>query len=236
VAVAGLAIAVTVTGFIQAQTPGGGAPVAGGAAPAAGRDVAVFNVAKVMKEFQKWQFYAQEMNKVRTAEATRLGQLQEGMTKLKADIEKETVAAQKDVKEKQLREMVRQYEDLDREVRKRIDEQSSKHLKELHDDINLVVQKVSERNGFGIVFAYPDATTEQEKTSPLYYELKLRPPAAMPFFVSPNCDITSAVIETLNKYRPSPGPVVPVGGTAPAGTPAPGTVPTPGVPAGRPGG
>lgn len=245
-ALVGMTGAVDLAGNLRAQGPATGAatPPAGGAgtgaAPAAGgRDVAVFNVAKVMKEFQKWQFYAAEMNKQRAGENVRLTQMGEQISKLKAELEKDPAGPNRDAKEKQYKDLLRQYEDISAEVRKRIDEQSSKHLKELHDDIKVVVEAVANRNGFGVVFAYPDATTEEEKKSPLYFELKLRPPAAMPFFVSSNCDITEAVIQTLNKYRPSPGPVTTTGGTAPATTPPPaGTTPPAAGPGtvGRPGG
>ena len=240
-ALVGMAGAVYLAGEAKSQVPGTGTPptgAAGAAAPAAtgGRDVAVFNVAKVMKDFQKWQFFANEMNKVRAAETMELAKMGETLAKLKSEIEKETLGQQREIKEKQYRDLSRQYQDKSEEVKKRIDEQSSKHLKELHDDIKVVVEAVATRNGFGIVMAYPDATTEEEKKSPMYFELKLRPPAAMPFFVSPNCDITEAVIQTLNKYRPAPGPIATTGGTTPpAGTGSP-VVPTPGTGPGQPGG
>src|SRR5262245_39992540 len=231
--------AVFLAGSIRAQGPatGGTTPPAGGpggAAPAAnaGRDVAVFNVAKVMKDFQKWQFYANEMNKVRATRTAELAQLGETLAKMKKELETDPAGPNRDAKEKQYKNLARQYQEKSDEVRKQIDEQSSKHLKELHDDIKVVVEAVANRNGFGVVFAYPDATTEEEKKSPMYFELKLRPSAAMPFFVSSNCDITEAVIQTLNKYRPSPGPIATTGGTAPVGTPpATGTV-GPGAPGG----
>jgi Skp family chaperone for outer membrane proteins len=215
--------------------PGAPPAGAGAGAPAAtgGRDVAVFNVAKVMKDFQKWQFFANEMNKVRAAETAELAKMGETLAKMKAQIEaKDTPTATREALEKQYKDLSRQYQDKSDEVRRRIDEQSSKHLKELHDDIKVVVEAVANKNGFGVVFAYPDATTEEEKKSPLYFELKLRPPAALPFFVSQNCDITEAVVQTLNKYRPAPGPIATTGGTT-AGSPAPGTpgggtVPVPG--------
>jgi Skp family chaperone for outer membrane proteins len=232
-ALVGMAGAVYLAGVGKAQGPGGASPPAGAPAAAAGKDVAVFNVAKVMKDFQKWQFYAKVMNDVRTAQTTRLGQMADQLAKLKADIEKDSVATSRELKEKQYKELARQYEDAGTEARKQIDEQSSKHLKELHDDIKVVVEAVANRNGFGVVFAYPDATTEEEKKSPMYFELKLRPPAAMPFYISQNCDITEAVIQTLNKFRPAPAaaPVTTTGGTAPAvGAPGGvGTVPTPGI-------
>jgi Skp family chaperone for outer membrane proteins len=169
------------------------------------------------------------MNKVRASETQILAQLGEQLAKMKKELETDAAGPNRDAKEKQYRDLSRQYQDKSDEVRKKIDEQSSKHLKELHDDIKVVVEAVANRNGFGVVFAYPDATTEEEKKSPLYYELKLRPPAAMPFFVSQNCDITEAVIQTLNKYRPAPGPIATTGGT---GTPTP---PPAGTGAGAPG-
>jgi len=222
-ALVGMAGAVYLAGEARSQGPGTGTPPVGaaGAAPAGstGRDVAVFNVAKVMKDFQKWQYFAGEMNKQRAAETVVLGQMGDQLAKLKDEIGKETVATVREAKEKQYRDLSRQYQDKSEDVKKRIDEQSSKHLKELHDDIKVVVEAVANKNGFGIVMAYPDATTDEEKKSPMYFELKLRPPSAMPFFVSPNCDITEAVIATLNKYRPAPGPIATTGGTAPGAPP-----------------
>ena len=87
-------------------------------------------------------------------------------------------------------------------------------------------------NGFDLVLAYPDAITAEEMTSPLYYDLKLRPPAAMPFYVSPSVDMTDVLITTLNTNFKPPAEVAPAGGVPPG---APG-LPPPGVPPGRPGG
>src|SRR4029077_17425514 len=109
----GTSAAVYIGGQIRAQGPGAGAPRSaggpGGAAPAAnaGRDVAVFNVAKVMKDFQKWQFYANEMNKVRATETGRLGPMGERLAKLKADLEKDAAGPNRDAKEKEYKDLSR---------------------------------------------------------------------------------------------------------------------------------
>ena len=53
----------------------------------------------------------------------------------------------------------------------------------------------------------------------------------MPFYVSPNVDITAVVVATLNKHYPAPGPIDPgpgvttTGGAGGAGTPPAGTPP-----------
>src|SRR4051794_38780852 len=68
------AVAGTVTaGSLSAQPPAGGGAGAAAAAPA--RGAAVFNVAKVMKDYQKWQFFAAAMNKERANQAQQLATL-----------------------------------------------------------------------------------------------------------------------------------------------------------------
>jgi hypothetical protein len=84
-------------------------------------------------------------------------------------------------------------------------------------------------------------------------ELKLKPPAAQPFFVARHIDLTGVIVETLNKWYPAPAvpdtppqpqggppqpgqaqPGQPIPGQSPPGQPHPGQ-PNPGAP-GRPGG
>ena len=196
-------------------------------APAAAppsRGTAVFNVAKVMKEYGKWQYFAAEMNKVRVARAGELAGIRNEVVKLEEDYKKEAVQTTKLALEQKMLAYQRQFEDKERTIRKEIDEQSAVHLKTLFSEIRTVVDAVAKTNGFELVLAYPDALTQEEINSPLYFDLKMRPPAAMPFYVSPNIDITNVVVQTLNKNFAPPGPI-------PAATPgvsgAGGTAPVP---------
>jgi hypothetical protein len=70
-----------------------------------------------------------------------------------------------------------------------------------------VVDKIAELNGYHIIFAYPDAVTPEELASGYIKELKLKPPAAQPFFVAPHADITAVVVKTLNVWYPPIDPV-----------------------------
>src|SRR5439155_10248286 len=125
---------------------------------------------------------------------------------------------------KVLVEKQRMFEDRERGIRKALDEESAGHLKQLFGEIQACVKACVEANGYDIVFAYPDATTAEETQSPLYYDLKLRPSAAMPFYVAPAADMTEILVATLNKHFPPPAPVTPAGATQPA----------PGAPGGAP--
>src|SRR5205823_6981089 len=81
---------------------------------------------------------------------------------------------------------------------------ASKIISDLYDDIKKVVDATAEMNGYHVVFAYPDAVTDEEKKNPFLKELKLKPPAAQPFYVARHVDLTGIVIQTLNAWNPAP--------------------------------
>ena len=208
-ALVALGLGLYVTGQVYAQSPGV-VPTPGAPAKPARTDptrVAVFNVAKVMKEFQKWQFYAVTMNNKRITAAGELGKLRNEIVELQAKAEKEP---RKDVQDQivvAMRDKQRLFEDKERLARKQLDEESAAHLKNLFTEIQRAVGAIVESNGFDVVFAYPDAVTAEEKASPLMVDLMMRPPAAIPFYVSKSADVTDILIGTLNKHFVSPGPV-----------------------------
>ncbi|CAN5512835.1 hypothetical protein BH11PLA2_BH11PLA2_09130 [soil metagenome] len=218
-----LALAVVPAGMLITREVSAQAPAAGTAATAPAvpsRGTAVFNVPKVMREYQKWQYFAQEVNKDRTEKAALLAKKQNEMIDLENRRKVETIKSKQDEMAQQLTVLQRQLEDMEKTARKEIDDKSMSHLRTLFGELRQVVDAVATTNGFELVLAYPDASTPEELSSPMYLEMKLRTPAAMPFYVSKNIDITSVVIETLNKNFPAPKPltgITPAGATAPAG-------------------
>ena len=101
-----------------------------------------------------------------------------------------------------------------------------------------MVDKTAEMNGYHIVFAYPDAVTPEELKSPYIKELKLKPPAAQPFYVAPHVDMTGGGGPDAQHLVPAAGregpavdvskldvPTPPPGGLAPP-APWPGPAPT----------
>jgi Skp family chaperone for outer membrane proteins len=150
--------------------------------------------------------------------------------KLQQDVQKAPDPTVKDQMGKQMVELARKIEDKDREINKVLNDKASSIISGLYDDIKLVVDKTAEMNGYHLVLAYPDAVTPDEQKNPYLKELKLKPPAAQPFFVHPQVDVTGVVVQTLNKWHPSPK--VPAGAEVPPGPPgaAPGA---PGGPAPR---
>jgi len=199
-----LGVTLAMVGRMQAQT----APAAGGAAPAAqpaSGKIAVFNVAQIMKDFGKWQYYAVIMDNERKKASAELIKAKNGLMRLQEALERETVQDKKDQLVKTMREQRNAFEDREKQLKEALDAQVAKHLKELFTDVQLVVKTVAETYNYDIVFAYPEATTQAEADTQMYIDLKMRPQAAMPFFVNKRVDITETMISTLNTHRKAPG-------------------------------
>lgn len=244
-----LAVAVGLGGALvgnraSAQTPGGAAPAPGGAAPARTDPprIAVFNAAKVMSEFTKWKYWSVTMVNKRIESSRELSKIRSEIL----DLEKRAQQEPQKEKQEQLVQLLltkqRQWEDMDRVAKNRIDEEASSHLKVLYTDIQRAVAAFVQSNGYDIVFAYPDAITPEDKQRPDYIQSMVLPGGAMPFHVSKSVDLTDALIALLNKSFPAPGAVParmagPEGGVQPVSGsgPAPGPQP-PAPPVARPGG
>lgn len=227
-----------------AQPPAGGTPPpAAGAAPASGvrPTVAVFNMAAVMRDFEKAKYQVYTLNKMRVANSGSLAQLRTKALELQKLIPATTDTGLREKYTRDLTAIQRQYEDEERNVNKHLNDEASKIISKLYDEIKMVVDKTAEMNAYHIVFAYPDAVTAEEQANPYLKELKLKPPAAQPFFVSKQVDITGVVVSTLNQWYPpldEKGQKVDVSKlptVEPPATAAPGgATPTPGVPGGVP--
>ncbi|MBA4186816.1 MAG: hypothetical protein C0467_02240 [Planctomycetaceae bacterium] len=212
----------------NAQAPAGATPppAAAPAANAARPTIAVFNMAAVMRDYGKAKYQVAMLNKKRNDMSKDLMAWRAEYIKLQQESQDPKVIV--DVREQNAKRMValaRQIEDRDREVNKTLNEDATKIISQLYDDIKTVVDKTAEMNGYHIVFAYPDAVTKEEQDSAMVKELKLKPPAASPFYVAKHVDLTGVVIQTLNAWYPSPA--VPADAMAPAPAPMGGPAPAP---------
>ncbi|HEV3437685.1 MAG TPA: OmpH family outer membrane protein [Gemmata sp.] len=239
-AVAGFGGMLLLISAAQAQ-PGAQPPPAGGqpTPPASRPTIAVFNMAAVMKEYGKAKYKVYELNEERKKMSSDLVVLQGQYLKNQQDLKIQVDPASKDQLQKKQVELTRMIEDKDREINKHLNDKATAIISSLYDEIKTVVDKTAEMNGYHIVFAYPDASTPEDLKSAYVKELKLKPPAAQPFYVARHVDITGVVIQTLNTWYPSP-PVPPEAKQLPpppgptAGPPGPGGLGVPGGPGGPP--
>ncbi len=251
-AVLGAAGMLYLTGTASAQ-PGAppGAPPA--AAPATRPTVAVFNMAAVMRDFGQAKYQVWLLNNKKMEMSKQLLVFRSEYIQHQQDLTKNPNHPEKDAKQARMLALARMIEDEDRKINKQLNDDASAIIGDLYDKMKMVVDKTAEMNGYHVVFAYPDAVTAEEMKSPYIKELKLKPPAAQPFYVAAHADITAVVVKTLNAWYPPtdaqnkpvdvskldvPNPGAPGGAPAAPGAPggpAPG-LPTPGpVPSGIPG-
>lgn len=196
--------------------------------------VAVVNINKVLRNYNKAQnLNAQIRTKVQKY-ATDMNAKREEITKLQAELAKPTIApADKERYEKQIVAIQRYLQDVDNEARKTIGKEQGDIAIMIFREIEGVIRAVATTNNFDIVMSFPDATDDHEMYTQENVVRKLAAQAAMPMYYKPHVDITSAVVQTLNASYPAP-PAPPTTGqtpTAPGAPGAPNAHPgTPGVP------
>ena len=207
-ALAGLGGMLLLAGTSQGQGPGGAVPPPGGGgapAPSSSRPtIAVFNMAAVMREFGQAKYQVYQLNEKRKSLSKDLIVWRAEYVKLQEDIPKQQVPTMRDQMSRRMLDLSRMIQDKDTEINKALNDDASKIISMLYDQIKTVVDKTADMNGYHIVFAYPDAVTAEEMNSSMVKELKLKPPAAQPFFVAKHVDLTGVVIQTLNAWYPAP--------------------------------
>jgi len=217
--------------------PGGAAPP-GGAPPAQATPptrptVAVFNMAAVMREFGQAKYQVWLLNNRKNEMSKNLVIYRSEYIQIGRELEQSPQHPEKEQKMARMLALKRMIEDEDRKINKDLNDSASTIISELYDRMKVVVDKIAEMNGYHIVFAYPDAVTAEESKMPYVKELKLKPPAAQPFYIAPHADITALVVKTLNSWYPpldAKGQLVDVANlpnNPPPGAPTPNTTPTP---------
>jgi Skp family chaperone for outer membrane proteins len=225
---------------VQAQAPAPATPPAAAPARTDRPRIAVFNVAKVMKEFGKWQYWSATMQNKRFDAQMELMKLRAEVMELTKKVETEVQQAKKEELGRLLVVRQREFEDKEGTARKTLDTESAQLLKTMYTEIQTAVKAIVEQNGYDVVFTHIDATTTEEAQSPMLIDMKMRPNGAVPFYVSNSVDISKVLVDTLNANFKAPGPIpqikqmtAPVAGGPAAGGPitpvsAPAPVPTPG--------
>jgi Skp family chaperone for outer membrane proteins len=225
--VAGM-VSLAYTANAQPGAPGGAPPAANTPAPTR-PTVAVFNMAAVMRDFGQAKYQVWLLNNKKTEMSKNLVAMRGEYIQHDQDLRKNPAHPEKEAKQARMLVLVRAIEDEDRKVNKDLNDAASSIIGDLYDKMKVVVDKTAEMNGYHVVFAYPDAVTDEEKKNAYIKELKLKPPAAQPFYVAPHADMTAVVIKTLNSWYPpldAKGQLVDVS-KLDVPNPTPGTTPEP---------
>jgi Skp family chaperone for outer membrane proteins len=163
-----------------------------------GQKTGYFNIARVMRESKRAKTAVARLNARRDRMAANITGMRHMHAALQAAIAKEANPKKRDALAEDLLTVARQIEDADREINKILNGRASIIIAELYDEIRAAVVGIAREHNLTAVLAYPDAVTPEEAENPYVKELKLKPPAAQPFYVDPVADVTSELLRQLN--------------------------------------
>jgi hypothetical protein len=94
--------------------------------------------------------------------------------------------------------LYRRIQDLELEINKLTNNQATKIIVEVHDELRATVAELARDHNLVAVLAFPDTRTPEELNNPMIKELKLKPQAAHPFYLDSAVDYTDELLERLN--------------------------------------
>jgi Skp family chaperone for outer membrane proteins len=196
-----------------------------GAGAAAHSRVAVVNLLQVIKNYNKAKFYETELEETLKPFRTQAEKMKGDLLKWQnflADPKNNVTQEQKDQGEKSITTLKRQLEDLDKEARKAFGKKRETQVVQLYKEIDEVVKAYAPSQGFQLVLAYGEPVSSGDMFSAPNIARKLEGiqmgGACMPMFVHGSLDITSAVVDTLNRAYPGGTPAAAAPATKPAAT------------------
>jgi Skp family chaperone for outer membrane proteins len=193
-----LGCAIYASNKMWAQAPNPNPP----AAPAQPKTkIGLVNLSRVIKEYNKFKTFQEEMKK-----AVEPFQGRDAALKTEGDkLAKEAIQ--------------RQLEDNKVEAQKSIGKKQEDQLVILYKDIRTVVDRFAQAHGFEMVLHYNDAVTPEEYWSAQNIARKMQAGALMPMYIQGGLDISHNIIATLNAGAPAPAAAPPAGGAAGAAQP-----------------
>lgn len=164
-----------------------------------GQKTGYFNIAKVMREYNRAKSAVIRLEGRRLRAASNLVGLRAMLADLQAKHAATTDPNKKFDLESDMRALARRVEDLDRTISKMLNERASLIIAELYDELRAVAAAVARDNGLTALLAYPDAVTPQEAENPMVKELKLKPPALQPFYIESSAEFSDEILRRLNE-------------------------------------
>jgi Skp family chaperone for outer membrane proteins len=164
-----------------------------------GQKTGYFNMAKVMRDYRRARTAVARLN----ARKDRLSANLVGLRNMHSELQRAAQSAADPRRKEEIADdlirLARQIEDGDRSLNKMLNDKASFIIVELYDEIYATVESVARENGLVALIAYPDATTPEERQNPLVKELKLKPPAAHPFYLDPSVEYSDEIVRRLNE-------------------------------------
>lgn len=193
-----------VTGAAESPKQPVGVPKEVRAVAVVGQKMGFFNMPRLMRNYERAKTGVTHLNDRKARMSANLVGMRAMYLEIQQALQKQPPAAGPDQRnERELTErgmilLARRIEDADREIGRLLNNQAAETIVELHDEVNAAVVELAREHNLTAVFAYPDAATAEEANSPHVKELRLKPPAAHPFYLDPAVDYTDELLQKLN--------------------------------------
>jgi Skp family chaperone for outer membrane proteins len=159
-----------------------------------------FNMAKVMLESKRAKNEVEKLNAKRARATINLQVMRASYTEMQGKLVN-AAGKEKDELQGEMLKLARKIEDADREIQKSLNDRATAIIAKIYDEMHDAVATTAKEHGLLAVLAYPDAVSPEEQNNPAIKQLKLKPPAAQPFYLDPSIDFTDEIVKRLNaKY------------------------------------
>jgi Skp family chaperone for outer membrane proteins len=198
---AALGVVAYIGSHLSAQAPSTAAP------PAQTR-IAVVNLLNVIKGYGKAKFYDGELEEARKPYVAKAEELKQALVSWQNYLADPKNAPQltddkKQEGEKNIVNIKRQLEDLDKEARKALSKKREQQVVQLYKEIDEHVKRYAVANGFHLVLSYFEPVTSADLFSGANITRKLEGMSmggsCNPMYYADGMDISGPIIESLNR-------------------------------------
>jgi Skp family chaperone for outer membrane proteins len=166
-----------------------------------GTKVAVLNLAKVINSYKKWDAFKEEYK----AEYKRLFEdkvapMKDRMESLDKEIKAATTTPErKEAATKELNHLQRQVQEIAEDAKTALGKKEADQFVQLYREVRDAVTTIATYYSIEIVMHYNDAFDAKDLDTPQNVARKMGHPGCMPLYINASCDISSTVIEYLNR-------------------------------------
>jgi Skp family chaperone for outer membrane proteins len=156
------------------------------------------NMPRVMREFQWAASQGKALDEQRKHLSANVVEWRGTYIQTQQELMACLVPARKERLSKELFDLAYKIEAEDREITRVLNEAAEKITTRIQDNLRATVTEMAKERGLVAVIAYPEATPPDESNTFPRCDVKLKPPAAYPFYLDASVDYTDELVRRLN--------------------------------------
>jgi Skp family chaperone for outer membrane proteins len=160
--------------------------------------IALINLTYVIKNYQKYKNFQDEIKSVFSPFEGTQQQLRKEAEELQKQVTPTTSPEKKTEIEHRLKELQRKAEDSQAEAKLVLGKKSDDQMKIIYMDVVEAAQRYATDHEFDLVLHYNDATTPEDYHSAMNIARKIQTGALMPIYAAAGMDISVDVVKLLN--------------------------------------